>query len=97
MLIDRQRLPLSMVFVANRSLLLRNGSFILRSTKYGICSKQAGKGFKSQSNCVAQRKLPKSSRPSLLFITLKGIFRNRFADGKVNATLKSILMQMPPL
>ena len=91
MLIDRQRLFLPMIFVAKRSFLLRNGSFILHSTKIGICSKQAAKGFKSQSNCVAQRKLFKSCRPFTAFYNSERYFFQSFCrwqsqcDAEVNS------------
>ena len=67
-----------MIFEAKRSFLLRNGSFILRSTKFGICLKQAAKGFKSQSNYVAQRKLLNSSRPFAAFYNSKRYFFQSF-------------------
>ena len=67
-----------MIFEAKRSFLLRNGSFILHSTKIGICSKQAVKGFKSQSNCLVQQKLLKSSRHFAAFYNSKRYFFQSF-------------------
>ena len=69
-----------MIFMVKRSFLLRNGSSILLSTKFGICSKQAAKGFKSQSNCVAQRKLLKSSRPFAAFYNSERYFFQSFCQ-----------------
>ena len=80
-----------MLFVVKRSFLLPSGSFILRSTKFEICSKQCAKGFKSQSNCLVQRKLLKSSRPFAYFYNSKRYFFQSFCrwqsqcDAEVNS------------
>ena len=66
--------------MVKRSFLLRNGSPILRSMKFEICSKQAGKVFKSQSNCLVQWELLKSNRPFAAFYNSKRYFFQSFCQ-----------------
>ena len=80
-----------MLFVVKKSSLLRNGTSNLRSMKCGICSKQAAKGFISQSNCLVQRKLLNSSRPFAAFYNSERYFFQSFCqwqsqyDAEVNS------------
>ena len=66
--------------MVKRPFLLRNGSSILRSMKFVICSKQAAKGFKSLSNCLVQWELLKSNRPFAAFYNSKRYFFQSFCQ-----------------